>query len=295
MKRTLLVAAVCGMIFLGTRHSDRANGQSPASSRPVKQSNVPGSPPASTRYENPNINHHEGPAPLNAQNAPNSYTIGGPSRPAMAPTMGMLPSQTPGAGIEQIPYASVPGMNPSPWIAPMNASVVFPVPDEVREALHKLRSPELSDDEKADAKSTIREFLTEAFEKDLKTRKMHLTRLEEQLDRLKKQLEKRQEAQVKIVDLRMQLLENEADGLTFPESWVELQSIQSKDQMGLLSQAYRMPGLGYSTSPPSNMIIPNTIPGIPPGDFNPIAKEYPSSPPNLSPQNSNAPRRSNRP
>lgn len=96
---------------------------------------------------------------------------------------------------------------------------------ELRDSLSKLRSTDASESDKKAARETIEKFLKEEFERDQKNRREHVERLEEQVSKLRKQLDKRQESQSKIIALRMQLLENDAEGLSFPEGFNELQNI----------------------------------------------------------------------
>ncbi len=100
----------------------------------------------------------------------------------------------------------------------------------VREAQSKLRSPDASDSEKKEARESIAKYLKDEFERDQKTRREQVERLEEQVAKLRAQLDKRQESQSKIIELRMQLLENEADGLAFPESFNDLNGFSNGPQ-----------------------------------------------------------------
>ena len=92
----------------------------------------------------------------------------------------------------------------------------------LRDAQSKLRSPDATDSDKKEARESISKFLKEEFERDQKTRREQVERLEEQVSKLRKQLDKRQESQSKIIELRMQLLENEAEGLAFPDAFNDL-------------------------------------------------------------------------
>jgi len=96
---------------------------------------------------------------------------------------------------------------------------------ELRDSLSKLRATDASESDKKAARETIEKFLKDEFERDQKNRREQVERLEEQVSKLRKQLDKRQESQSKIIALRMQLLENDAEGLSFPEGFNELQNI----------------------------------------------------------------------
>lgn len=95
----------------------------------------------------------------------------------------------------------------------------------LRDSLSKLRSNDASESDKKAARETIEKFLKDEFERDQKNRMEHVERLEEQVFKLRKQLDKRQESQSKIIALRMQLLENDAEGLSFPEGFNALQNM----------------------------------------------------------------------
>jgi len=101
----------------------------------------------------------------------------------------------------------------------------------LRDAQTKLRSPDATDSDKKEARESIAKYLKEEFERDQKMRREQVERLEEQVSKLRKQLDKRQESQSKIIELRMQLLENEAEGLAFPESFNELNGFPGGPQL----------------------------------------------------------------
>lgn len=81
-----------------------------------------------------------------------------------------------------------------------------------REWISKLQSPESDESEKAEAKTKLREAMLDRFNKEQKDRKAKVEQLEEQLALLKKQIAKREEAFPKLVELRIQLIEQDADG-----------------------------------------------------------------------------------
>jgi len=100
----------------------------------------------------------------------------------------------------------------------------------LRDSLSKLRDPKASEPEKKEAREAIEKFLKGEFERDLKSRQEHIERLETQVSTLRKQFDKRQESQAKIIALRMQLLENDAEGLSFPEGFNELRNMNGEGQ-----------------------------------------------------------------
>ncbi|MCY2982811.1 MAG: hypothetical protein NTY15_04150 [Planctomycetota bacterium] len=101
----------------------------------------------------------------------------------------------------------------------------------LREAQSKLRAPDASESDKKEARAAIEKFLEDEFERDQKMRREQVTRLEEQVSKLRKQLDKREQSKSKIIELRMQLMENDAEGLSFPESFNELQRFDGPNVM----------------------------------------------------------------
>lgn len=133
----------------------------------------------------------------------------------------------------------------------------------VREAQTKLRSPDASDSDKKEARESIAKYLKEEFERDQKTRREQVERLEEQVAKLRKQLDKRQESQSKIIELRMQLLENEADGLAFPESFNDLNGFSNGPQgnpVGPHFNSHYAPSNYPGYSPPQMYSQPYPLP-----------------------------------
>jgi len=125
---------------------------------------------------------------------------------------------------------------------------------ELRDSLSKLRATDASESDKKAARETIEKFLKDEFERDQKNRREHVERLEEQVSKLRKQLDKRQESQSKIIALRMQLLENDADGLSFPEGFNELQYINGGNPRSGYppnTQTFSPPIMGGGVSPSS--------------------------------------------
>ncbi len=90
---------------------------------------------------------------------------------------------------------------------------------QIQLAAQKLRSPDSTEKERADARSLVAEGLREEFDADLSRRVEKLTQLEKQLEQLKAHVQKRREARDQLVQMQVQLLENEATGLAFPAEW----------------------------------------------------------------------------
>ena len=103
-------------------------------------------------------------------------------------------------------------------------TVYEPIPPEELEAMKKLQAAiqELNtgkDEESRNAATdTIRQQLTTQFEADLKQREKELEEVEQRVKSLREQLDKRKAAQADIINLRLQTLVNNANGLGFPET-----------------------------------------------------------------------------
>ena len=94
-----------------------------------------------------------------------------------------------------------------------------PEQEKLREAIEVLRTDESSDTQQEEAKEQIEELLGEQFDADLEHREKQIADLEAQIVKLKQQLAKRREAKQRLIELRLELLINEAEGLGFPSAW----------------------------------------------------------------------------
>jgi len=146
---------------------------------------------------------------------------------------GMDPSRTPPYFGPGMPNRQLPGHE--------SMSPNHEMQEKVRQALSKMRASDSSDDEKKEAKETIQTILKEIFQRDQKKRRDQIKNMEEQISRLKKQLEKRESAEEKLIDLQLQLLENDGDGLSFPNAWNELWAPQPNGIPGFFPPG-NMPG-----------------------------------------------------
>ncbi len=90
---------------------------------------------------------------------------------------------------------------------------------EVERALTMMRSNKGTGEERAQAKRILTEELDFQFEVDLNRRRDQLKEIEKQLADFREQLIKRENAKSKLIELKLQILENESDGLGFPSSW----------------------------------------------------------------------------
>ena len=144
----------------------------------------------------------------------------------------------------------------------------------VENAVSQLRSPDTDESKRKDAKELIAKYLKSEFQSDQKSRRNHVERLEKQVEQLKKQLAKRDESQDKLIELRLQLLENDASGLSFPESWVNLPGLPPMNsnvhfhptnlgmQPSILGQTYSNPATFSPSSDVGRAISPSPAPPV---------------------------------
>ena len=103
-------------------------------------------------------------------------------------------------------------------------TVFEPIPPEEIEAMQKLQAAiqQLKnggdDAARTAATETIQQQLTTQFEADLKQREKELAEVEQRVKSLREQLDKRKAAQADIINLRLQTLINDANGLGFPDT-----------------------------------------------------------------------------
>ena len=98
------------------------------------------------------------------------------------------------------------------------------------EAVQALRSESSKESERADAKKTLTQYLRAHFDHDEKKRREQVESLEAQVVKLKAQLEKRTQSKEQLIELRLKLLENDASGLAFPQSWSMLPGMENGGQ-----------------------------------------------------------------
>ncbi len=90
---------------------------------------------------------------------------------------------------------------------------------ELKKAVEKLKDKEASEQDKTAAKEKIISILSEQFDEDMTERSKQIAELEKKLATLKEQIEKRKDAKKRMIDLRVEMLLNESEGLGFPSSW----------------------------------------------------------------------------
>ena len=110
-------------------------------------------------------------------------------------------------------------MRPRRVTRTVTESFMEPIPPEELEAMEKLQTAikQLStgkdDEARKAAADTIQQQLTTQFEADLKQRETELQEVEQRVKSLREQLDKRKAAQADIINLRLQTLINDANGL----------------------------------------------------------------------------------
>jgi hypothetical protein len=90
---------------------------------------------------------------------------------------------------------------------------------EIARALVAFRNTKSTEADRAAAKQLLAEELASQFELDLNARREAVKVVEKQLEEVKEQLGKRERSKSRLIELKLQLMENESDGLAFPSSW----------------------------------------------------------------------------
>lgn len=84
----------------------------------------------------------------------------------------------------------------------------------LHEALEKYRNA--SDESKSAARGEVREELAKEYDRFLEEQQRQIEQLKERIAKLEQQLERRREAKDRMVDLRLEMVLSEADGLGWP-------------------------------------------------------------------------------
>ncbi len=104
----------------------------------------------------------------------------------------------------------------TPHPAPMATALTYARDSgKTQQAIEDLRKAK-TDEEKADARKQLNSALGDEFDEYLKHQAKELDRLEAKVKKLRGQWDKRREAKDELVALRIQTLENEANGLGWP-------------------------------------------------------------------------------
>jgi hypothetical protein len=148
---------------------------------------------------------------------------------------------------------------------------------QLDDAFRTFRSEDASDQDRAKARTTLSSYLTAQFDHDQEMRRKQIKSLEEEVDKLKKQIAKREESKDKLVELRLTLIENDANGLAFPQAFNQIPGANGPG-FGPAGTVYGSPGSAYSVygSPGSAYSVqtynaPNSLPAgvysLPPGVY----------------------------
>jgi len=124
---------------------------------------------------------------------------------------------------------------------------------QLDDAFRTFRSEDASDQDRAKARTTLSSYLTAQFDHDQEMRRKQIKSLEEQVDKLKKQIAKREESKDKLVELRLTLLENDANGLAFPPAFNQIPGANGPG----FGPVYGIPGSAYSIQ---TYNAPNSLP-----------------------------------
>jgi hypothetical protein len=156
---------------------------------------------------------------------------------------------------------------------------------QLDDAFRTFRSEDASDQDRAKARTTLSSYLTAQFDHDQEMRRKQIKSLEEEVDKLKKQIAKREESKDKLVELRLTLLENDANGLAFPPAFNQIPGANGPG----FGPVYGVPGSVYSVQ---TYNAPNGTPAgaLPPlSGFGQTGPSYPAppSPPALGPNTTN--------
>lgn len=90
---------------------------------------------------------------------------------------------------------------------------------EMQKAMGVLQDEDKNREEKKEARESLADMLAAQFDSDLDRREAQVQELENKLSKLKAQIAKRRDAKDRIIELQMELMENEVEGLGFPGSW----------------------------------------------------------------------------
>ncbi len=144
---------------------------------------------------------------------------------------------------------------------------------KVQSAVAILKSPDADEATKKESKQLISKYLKAEFQWDQDARREQVERLEKQVEQIRKQLTKREASQDNLIELRMQLLENDASGLSFPDSWTNINIHPQPSHYGYSNpNTYNVPYVQNPSPPPnyqsrypnstSNQLVPrNELPG----------------------------------
>jgi hypothetical protein len=126
----------------------------------------------------------------------------------------------------------------------------------IQEAAKALSEAE-DDDDRDEAQEKLSELLDEYFEQDMKRREEELAAVEKRVKQLRALLERRREKKEDIINLQIDVLRNEADGLGFFSGDGGQGPMTPQ---GFMDHLFRNPGAGL---PPGHPHVPG-VPATPP-------------------------------
>lgn len=150
------------------------------------------------------------------------------SRPADPPGPPIAPAQQPSvkvAGAEWSPPQNLRQRRVTRMVPTVGLETVELSPEEIeanqsfQNAVKTLRSS-TEEETRNKAKDTMHSALEKQFDIDFARREKELAEVEQRVRKLRDQLEKRKAARDRIVELRLQTLVNETEGLGFPDTRV---------------------------------------------------------------------------
>lgn len=145
----------------------------------------------------------------------------------------------------------------------------------VGKALQAFRAAE-SEEDREEAREELEEALSEEYETLIEAHDEHLTRLEERLAKLREQLERRREAKSEMVDLRLDALLSEADGLGWPTPPAGSNPFGGRGWLGVNGLE---PGPAWGTTIyPNGSVDPNGSQLLPPLLNSPAEPAFPEPP-----------------
>ncbi len=107
--------------------------------------------------------------------------------------------------------------------------------DKLGTAIKEYRAAEASSEERETARQAVAEALSEHYDTFLKAQEQELVALEEKLAKLREQLKNRQDAKERMVELKLEMVLAQADGLGWPEGNTGNRTVWFSDNHGSAS------------------------------------------------------------
>ncbi len=140
---------------------------------------------------------------------------------AQEPAVATAPSAIAGSPLFTDPAAAIYSTSQDENYSVANSFTIFRAGDErdgeLRQALEAYQNAD-SEEQKQDSKATIREALDGRYETFLEEQSEQIEELDKRVQELRAQLVRRREAKERMVELKMEMLISQADGLGWPEN-----------------------------------------------------------------------------